>query len=467
MNIAAEAMRMAQDPTVYFDHSDDAAHQVPQKDAEALQLAALKERFSSLRDRLKVLKATADEQGVDTINTLEDGVALVFPHTVYKSYPSSLLEQSRFDRLTKWLGGFTSLDLSKVDVSGCDGIDSWLDAMEAQTGLAISHSSGTSGTLSFLPRPSREAALKGRVSAMSIRDFWGLPKRSENEEWYAVTTGYRWGYSEDARSARWVVNEFTGKEENFFPLHDMKMSADIMYVAARVRRAQARGEIDQLQISPALRARQAEFEATQKSAAQAVDKMLERLVSLKGKKVYIGGQTPIHVAIAQRGIAEGHTNLFGSDVIIQTGGGAKGINLPDNWTDLLFEFTGASKVNHIYGMTEVNMATSKCSHGRYHIPPWILFYVLDPDSGKPLPREGQQTGRAAFFDLVPDTYWGGFVTGDEVTASWDPCGCGRKTVHMDSRIQRYSEKQGGDDKITCAAAGDAHAAAIDFLSQAS
>jgi len=80
-----------------------------------------------------------------------------------------------------------------------------------------------------------------------------------------------------------------------------------------------------------------------------------------------------------------------------------------------------------------------------------------------LPRVGEHTGRAAVFDLMADTYWGGFITGDEVTASFEQCECGRTTAHVASAIERFSEKKGGDDKITCVAAEDAHRAALEFL----
>jgi hypothetical protein len=64
---------------------------------------------------------------------------------------------------------------------------------------------------------------------------------------------------------------------------------------------------------------------------------------------------------------------------------------------------------------------------------------------------------------MPDSYWGGFISGDEVTADWSPCQCGRTTPHLEGRIERYSEKQGGDDKITCAASDEAHGAALEML----
>jgi len=58
---------------------------------------------------------------------------------------------------------------------------------------------------------------------------------------------------------------------------------------------------------------------------------------------------------------------------------------------------------------------------------------------------------------------GRFITGDEVTASFEQCECGRTTAHVASAIERFSEKKGGDDKITCVAAEDAHRAALEFL----
>jgi polygalacturonase len=126
MGIREDAVRMADDPPAFFGHSARAAHHVPRAEIEAMQLAALQERFAALRDGVAVLKAAADEQGIDRIASLDDGGRLLFPHTVYKSYPVSLLERNRFDQMTKWLSRLTTIDLSGADVGGCDGIDSWL-----------------------------------------------------------------------------------------------------------------------------------------------------------------------------------------------------------------------------------------------------------------------------------------------------------------------------------------------------
>ena len=119
-----------------------------------------------------------------------------------------------------------------------------------------------------------------------------------------------------------------------------------------------------------------------------------------------------------------------------------------------------------YAMTEMNANNLLCENNHYHIAPWIIPFVLDPDTSAILPRTGSVTGRFAFYDLLPDTHWGGFVTGDEVTMTVDrACGCGREGPYIDATIARYSEMRGGDDKISCAASAEAHEEAMDFLTQ--
>jgi hypothetical protein len=321
--------------------------------------------------------------------------------------------------------------------------------------------------MTFLPRTGDGYRIMSEVFGMTSRDFNGLDDTSEarNAPWHTFYLGFKGGRSHAGRAAGWALDNFAKTPEYLHTLYDVEMSSDVMFMAARVRRAEARGELAQLEISPSLKARQAEFEATQRNVAEALDRIYDKLLSLRGERVYIGGMNGALTELAQKGLGMGHENLFGDSVVVQCGGGNKGGTLPDDWEDLCLRFTGAKRMGQYYGMTEVSMMTSKCSEGHYHVPPWVITYVLDPESGRLLEREGVQTGRAGFFDLVPQTHWGGFATGDEITADWSPCPCGRTTVHLHPAIQRLSEKRGGDDKITCAAADDAHAAAIDFLVQ--
>jgi hypothetical protein len=466
--MTAEAMQMADDPPKFFNYSNRNAHQVSREHVEAMQLAVLQRRFADLRDRLPVLKAAAAEQQIAQIANLDAGSNLLFPDSIYKSYPVSLLEKNRFDQLTKWLGRLTTTDLSKADVSGCDGIDSWLRALEDATGIQVVNSSGTSGTMTFLPRTRHDYRIVSEIFGMTSRDFNEIESLPDlrNDPWHSFYLGFRGGRSHAGRAATWVIDNFSGSRDYLYTLYDIDMSSDVMFTAARIRRAEARGEMDRLEIDPKLKARQAEFEAIQKSTAQAMDRIFDQLISLQGKKVYIAGMTAALTELSRRGLERGHRDMFGSRCIVQCGGGGKGGKLLENWEEVVLDFTGAKRIGQYYGMTEVTMITSKCREGHYHVPPWVVPYVLDPETGAQLPREGVHTGRAAFFDLVPQTYWGGMATGDEVTVDWRPCACGRTTVHIHPDIRRFSEKTGADDKITCAAADDAHAAAIDFLATA-
>lgn len=70
-------------------------------------------------------------------------------------------------------------------------------------------------------------------------------------------------------------------------------------------------------------------------------------------------------------------------------------------------------------MQEGLWAMALCRHGKYHVPPTLIPYVLDEENDRPLPRIGRQTGRFAFFDLLPETSWGGYITSDHVTITWD------------------------------------------------
>jgi hypothetical protein len=104
-----------------------------------------------------------------------------------------------------------------------------------------------------------------------------------------------------------------------------------------------------------------------------------------------------------------------------------------------------------------------CSAGCFHWPPTLVVFVLDPDTGEPLPRIGTQTGRLAAFDLCPESYWGGTITGDQVTVDWEEgCSCGRRGPRLMNDVTRYSRLR-DDDKITCSKSADAYERAVETL----
>lgn len=460
-----DALELSNDPKDYFKGDVDAAHHLPLDQLNGLQLAGAQARFSELRERVPVLQSVAEQVGLDELNGFDDLAQLLFPHTMYKSYPASILEKNRFDLLTKWLGRLTSVDLAAANVADCESLDEWLDALDEQTDVRVLHSSGTSGTMSFLPRTRQEFDTFFGLTRMCLAEAVEPKSRLRDDEYFQVISlGFRGGRSGAARAQQAFREQLAGSEERYHPLHAADMSSDVMYLAGRLHKAKSRGEIDQLEISPAIKARRAEFEETQRNLKQSLQRLFDEVVEpLKGQRIFMVGMWAWLQDIAHEGLARGITGAFAPGSIVQGGGGAKGATMHPGWEEDLKKFSGVNRLMNTYGMSELMSVNYLCDANRYHIQPWIVPLILDPDSSVALPREGVHTGRAAFFDLLAKTYWGGFISGDEVTIDWSPCACGRTSPNLINRIQRFSDKKGGDDKINCAAAEDAHGDALDYL----
>ena len=464
MTIENQAIALANDPTEFFRNSITEMGDFPRDEMEALQLSALQQRFAEMRDNIPMLKKLADEQGVTEINEFDDVVPLLFEHTMYKSYPASLLEKGRFAQINKWLNKLTTHDISGVDVSECESIDGWLLKMEAETDLRICHSSGTTGTMSFLPHSVDEYDMLGKIMTMTNLQSYG--EEPSDGEINVIFPNFRSGSGSSLRGNDLMVNHISKGEERFHSAYEGRMSSDVLYLAARIRAAQRKGTLDRLQISDALMARKKEFEQIEADMPAHMDAFYqEKFEQLRGKRVYISCPWNLLHDMAQAGLKKGQEGMFAPDSIVFTGGGAKGLVQPDGWEEDVCRFMGVRSLKMAYGMSEVMAMHPMCSEGRYHMAPWVIPFVLDPDTSEVLPREGKVTGRAAFYGLLARHAWGGFITGDEITIDWDSrCGCGQTSYHLDPLIQRFSDKSGDDDKITCAATADAHAEAMTFLS---
>ena len=436
---------------------------------EEIQLAALQERFERLRPSIAALGRLASEQGTDRIERLEDAVALMFPHTVYKSYPLSFLENNRFDRLTRWLDGLTTLDLSGLDVSGIETIDDWIQLLDAKTELSVIHTFGTTGKLSFIPRTKAHTVLTCRMNARNIRDFNGHKSGPDLlvDHRPLISPSYRRGASAIARGMSQMALDYAGGVDNALFLYpDAWFSADVASLAGRIKAAEARGELGQLSVSPALLARRDEFAARERNRAADMDAFFATAAErYAGQDVFIFAVWPILFEWAEEGLKRGVMNLFGKNSVLTSGGGSKGRVMPADYKQQIFEFIGFDRHIEQFSMSELMAGAPKCSAGNFHFPVFVIPFVLDPETGDCLPREGTRTGRLALMDLLPDSYWGGFITGDEVTISGheETCACGHSGPWLHPEVCRFSEARGGDDKINCAGAPEAHDRAVDFL----
>lgn len=466
--IEVEAEGWMNRPFEHFGYSNTAIHSVPREKAEAVQLAAMNLRLKERRGQIQMLAKLADAQGIEEIKTLDDMAPLLMPHDMYKSYPVSLLAKNQFGKLNSWLGKLTRYDISGVDVSQCDSIDSWLVTLREQTPLDVATSSGSSGTCSFFPKSKQDY----RISMMGMRvqlaqTFGEDPKPSDiDDKIHAIIPLYRDGHASMGAFGKYACEAFgKGDPDYWHYCFDMKLSSDLMWLAARLRAAANKGDASKVDVPASLLARRGEWEQQQKNMPdQQLAFVNEMIDKLQGERVFVMSTSNLLYAAAKRGVEEGLSGVFAPNSVFMGGGGAKGVPLPDDLEEVVEKFFNCKRMISSYGMTEMNSFSVLCEHDRYHVMPFVTVFLLDLETGQPLPRSGEQTGRAAFFDMTADSCWGGLVTGDYVTVNWDhSCECGRKSVALEKKIGRVSEFQGGEDKITCAATPGAQAEAMDFL----
>jgi hypothetical protein len=463
------AARLADEPNAFLECGYDEGFTLSREEIDAVHLAGARKRFEELRPQIAVLDTLAQEQGIKEIVDIDDAAPLLFPHTMYKSYPTSYIERNRFDRLTKWMQGMCTADLSNVNAEGVDSIDGWIDELDRSSELRIFHTSGTSGKLSFLPRTLSEWHDIMTLSRNCTRDWWGRDSGPDilGDEIPLIYPGYRKGASNAIRGMDIYCDMITNPEDRVLFLYpNARFSADVASLSGRLRVAEARGEVGALDLSPALLARRDEIAALEADRPNQLNQFFAAAQSrFGGRDIYLTAMWPILYDWAVAGLDRGYRQIFGAGSIALTGGGSKGTVLPDNWREQVFEFLGFDRMFEMFGCSETMEICLLCEHDHYHFPPTLIPYVLDPATGSPMPRKDPQHGRLALLDIMCRSYWAGIVTGDEVTIlGWDEtCPCGRTGAYLTRPIQRYSEQAGGDDKINCAGAPEAHDKALEFL----
>lgn len=425
------------DPAAFFDDDLDAATHIPQAQLEALQLAGLKRRFGEMRDRLPPLKALADVEGIASIERFDDVAPLLFPHTFYKSYPADLLEHRRFDAMTRWVSRLTTHDLSAIEHARFDSIDAWLDAMDERTSVYMLHSTGTTGGLSFLPRGREEVATAHRYMR-AIAEWYRVPGADRHMP--VIWPGYAHGRQAALRATEHFIHGVAGSHDDFYALIDWPMSADLQFYQMRINDAAFSGAKPDVEATPHIRAELDKVDQLQRFMRQRTDGYLERIArDLKGRRVALAGGPAQIFKFSLEALEKGYRNMFAPGSTITLFGGTKGVAMPDDWVDTVRQFAGDPRFVVTYGMTELCCDSIRCENDRFHPYPGLIPFVLDSETGAPLPRSGVQRGRAAYFDLIPRSYWGGFVSGDEVEIDWSPCACGRTSPHFSEDITRCDD----------------------------
>jgi hypothetical protein len=261
--------------------------------------------------------------------------------------------------------------------------------------------------------------------------------------------------------------EMAGGEENYHTLYDTHIPADLMALSGRMQSAEDMGEIERLGLDPALLEQRRTMLEQGRRKDQDMEAWFSKLIQqFKGQRVKIGGTFSDLYRVARTGLDKGLRCEFAPGSILQGGGGMKGYkDAPDDWEEQVKYFFGVDKLGNQYGFSEVIGNAPLCEAGYFHFLPYSVPILMDAD-GNAMPREGVQTGRLVLVDPIPLSYWGGFVSGDEVTMHWDEnCDCGWKGPRAGKTIRRFAEKEGGDDKITCAGSQQAYNEFMEFVAE--
>ncbi len=423
-------------------------------DIRATQVEALNERFHERKDRIKLLAHRAGEAGTAEIRSVEDMVPLLFPHTAYKSYPESFLMEEKWDRMTKWLGTISSHPIEGVDLNGTGDVDDWIERLSAW-GYFISCSSGTTGKSAMLIASQKDMDWS-KLDTVGVFS-WGSGVQPAQDRMMigcapVATVPKNTTIGEAQRQAfanpdwpRWN-----------YPVPPITVGSLTSMVVMRKKMADGTARPEEI----------ADFEKTSAERQGYIDKAVgltaEELIANRDKKLMVSGLWSGLYAVAKAVRDRGYSAKdFDPDNCIYVGGGLKRALLPPDYQQFVHETFNIPDGRHFqnYSMQELNSGMPKCREGgRYHVPPWIVPFILNKDGDEALPHDvggGEIEGRAAFFDLSLDGRWGGVITGDRIAVDDSPCACGSKGPSIRDDIARYADLE-GDDKIGCAGTIDAY-----------
>jgi hypothetical protein len=447
--------RFSADPASCFQDDISRLHDLPVASLASAQLYAINERFLRLRQTIGPLATLADAAKIQEVGSFEDAGRLLFPHSIYKSYNVKWLDDGDYGELTQWIGRLTSVDLTTVKDKSFATLDQWFDTLKQDAGLTVAHSSGTTGRLTFFARSTAELENTARYARMTIPDWTGLAlDRKRPAEFSVLWTTFAQGRSAVAIGSYAFRHGYAASPDDFHAMIPGQLSADWHYFMLRVNRAEAQGQPPPI-ASAYVGERIDEMNALHAQSAEQMEALLGRITGeLKGKRILFAGAPFVLHDIAKAGVARGMKAAFTKNSAVLAFGGLKGRTAVDGMAGTILRFAGASAISNLYVMTEASAALNGCEYGRFHLVPWLVPFLLDPVTGQLLPREGARRGRAAFFDLLAETYWGGIVTADWITLDWTPCPCGRQSAHIHPDIGRFEDGE-TDMAPPCPAANEA------------
>jgi len=416
-----------------------------------VQLEAAHERLQSQIGGIGLLANRAASVGINEVNEPADLVPLLFAHTAYKSYAEGWLNERRWDRMGRWLATVSTRPVEGLDTDGVESLDDWIKQLET-VGHYLSCSSGTTGKPAMLSCTEGDIALSARINAEALLWATGL-NRGEDRKFLGLGPQFAAPREDAIRQA--MIGAFSSRYEPYQFGDGEPITVGSMMDMITLRRKLADGTARPGEIADFERIAGQRAADMQASAVKAIDAVIDA----RSLPLLATGMFATLYQIADGIRAKGYSgDDFSPNNALMVAGGLKGAVLPPNYREHVLETFNVSeeRLYHMYSMREINATFPLCHAGRYHISPWVIMLPLDVSGERLLdPGDGEIEARAAFFDTSIEGRWGGVISGDRITVSFDRCQCGHQGPTVGRDIARYSDLPGGD-KITCAGGIDAY-----------
>jgi hypothetical protein len=383
----------------------------------------------------------AGEAGIDLVDDLGPLVEqLLVSDDLFKSYSQRWLDENDFGRMNGWLSTIHHRPV-QVDVAGVASIDGWIDRL-GQQGVLPVYSSGTSGAFSFIPRDRamwelvrlantcyllplltfdklgaawQRLLVRGATSLLSPAGFSRLVSRVSVKPFDAVFLDFQGGRT----GMQAIGEELAPAFRRTTFLYPIRLSANVLRSLRRGPRSEAEfASLQAVQVETSTRREQNYGRVVASMASSAAE----------GKNVFMFGTPALFKELCEVMTCAGQRLALPAGSLILFGGGWKGFGGERIPRPLLVAMIAdrlgldEARILEGYSMTEINVFTVRCDHGRFHIPPLVEPLILD-EALRPLAGPDLR-GIFAFLDPLATAYPGFVASGDEVHLVDGPCPCG-------------------------------------------
>ncbi len=416
-------------------HPQSSLESFSRREIEDFQLAAARMRLQRHGERIPVIAKMLDRRDPASFERFDDFVPLLLEEDAYKGYEPAWIDNGEFDRLTHWLGSLSTHDLSNVDMDGCSSLSEWCRRLDEQAGIFVCHSSGTSGTLSFVPRSQRDRDLTVDHVVWYSQPLF-QPNQRNDVTYFCMQARRQYRITQpiyDGLEQRYRINPVQALTDFLGP--------EFFITQGRLRKATASGTLDACLKSSLVRTHREAVERYQRDLPELINRWTDNLVeNHRGRRIFFQGSFDKAWQITQRFRQMGITGAFAPESVFSLFGGVKdGSRLPDDWQEQFRQAMGVDPDHLVFGwgMSEMTGALLRCPHGMFHFMVQMIPFLLEPGTRRPLPRTGVQTGQLAILELISEDCWGGVISGDCATVHWDrACNCGRDGPLLDPQSIR-------------------------------